>query len=224
MSTKVSNLTKSVIKNYPDFHVREDLDYTDDGRKVYGYDYKGLLPITTLRTQNVTYLDIEFWRYVNSGNFSFAYEEIPDSVHSASSKFSSVSEIDMEDLTETCEFILKTIDELDEKAWNEPLNMSQVEARVDTELSILFELKASMEKLPWWKVKESEIKVIHSAFNNSLEVIDELLEMKRCLSLSWGYSTKEKREAYYKVKRDGYLKFTLDSMAIKTMMRILASV
>ena len=233
MSTKVSNLTKAVVKNYPDFNIREDLDYVEDGKKTYGYDYKGILVIRTCRTANLSYLEIDLGEYYGAFNFDFLWEDIPEVVTNACyRKFDGVPEIDMEELIATCEDVIKQLDALEDKVIKETLDMSSVKDRISYERNFLSEIIKSMQNVAWWKIPSDKILKVHESFNAVMKEDRELCETYNALdNRGWKFlSVKEERRLLRDFEKRGYVKFSISDKCysslkddVKLLMGIIAS-
>lgn len=233
MSHKVSNLTKAVIKNYPMFNIREDLDYADNGERNYGYDYEGKLNIVTSRKANKTYLAIDLYKYWSDSNFNFTWAEMPRKIEDACfRRYNGVSEIDMDDLVSTCEDVIRKLDAFDEQIRNEPIDMSGVLSRIEYERNFLGEILDSMRHLNWWEIPSEKILSTHKAFTNVTKADEQLRTYQAAISNNvwFGLSVKEKRQLVQDLKDYGCVKFNLTDARysslksdIKYLMGIIAS-
>lgn len=123
----IKNLNKNVCKKYPVFRVREDLNYLYDGCWHRGFDYKEFLEIMTVRTAGVTYMHID----INIHNQKFHWKDWCDAGGSnLANKFHGVVEIDLRDLIDTCEEIIKLILNLNKKAEEEVIDSAPFISRV----------------------------------------------------------------------------------------------
>lgn len=171
----VKNLSKVIVRNYEGFNLREDLNFSDDGNYFRGFDYKGL-PITTLRsnidgttylTIRVDYLDNEFtwedWRATEEYNLE--------------DEFNGVSEFDLDKLIENCEKIIAKVNELNEKARNEVINMDEVETtkRLEAEM-IEATVEYAKENLKWWNLRDYYLKEAKEYIKSLMERHDRMLE------------------------------------------------
>lgn len=171
----VKNLSKVIVRNYEGFNLREDLNFSDDGNYFRGFDYKGL-PITTLRsnidgitylTIRVDYLDNEFtwedWRATEEYNLE--------------DEFNGVSEFDLDKLIENCEKIIAKVNELNEKARNEVINMDEVETRILEEAEMIeATVEYAKENLKWWNLKDYYLKEAKEYIKRLMEKHDRMLE------------------------------------------------
>lgn len=172
----IKNLSKNVVKMNPNFHVREDLNFSDDGNRFKGFDYKGL-PITTLRSENITYCSVR----VDYLHNDFTYNEWSKTAeYRLEDEFNGVSEIDLGKLVENCERIIAKVEELNEKANNEVLDMSDVLEQLRAEYrdgqNFAEDVKTGLK---WWNLSDYELKYAKMYFtglNNSLNRICRLLE------------------------------------------------
>ena len=152
----IKNLSKNVVKKYPDFHLREDLNFVDDGSHFRGFDYKGL-PITTLRTEDTTYCDIRV-DYLRGNEFTWT-EWFEAGGYELTNEFNGVSEIDLDKLIENCEKCLALVDELNEKARTEELDMSNVIHRLVDEQQMLANfIEYAKKNLNWWNLSKYDIR------------------------------------------------------------------
>lgn len=171
----VKNLSKVIVRNYEGFNLREDLNFSDDGNYFRGFDYKGL-PITTLRsnidgttylTIRVDYLDNEFtwedWRATEEYNLE--------------DEFNGVSEFDLDKLIENCEKIIAKVNELNEKARNEVINMDEVETRILEEAEMIeATVEYAKENLKWWNLRDYYLKEAKEYIKRLMEKHDRMLE------------------------------------------------
>lgn len=171
----VKNLSKVIVKNYEGFNLREDLNFSDDGNYFRGFDYKGL-PITTLRsnidgitylTIRVDYLDNEFtwedWRATEEYNLE--------------DEFNGVSEFDLDKLIENCEKIIAKVNELNEKARNEVINMDEVETTKRLEAKMIeATVEYAKENLKWWNLRDYYLKQAKEYVKRLMEKHDKMLE------------------------------------------------
>lgn len=104
----VKNLSKVNIRSIDGFERREDLDFTDDGNSFKGYSYKGM-PITTIRSRNVTYLSVRVDYLWNK----FDYKSwMQTEEYKKCNEFNGVSEFDIDKLVENLEKIIAKVNEL----------------------------------------------------------------------------------------------------------------
>lgn len=218
MANIVSNLTKSVIKNYPDFILRPELDYNDGGSRVYGYAYKDILTIDTCRSQDLTYLDIRVFDLYNANDYSFTVKDLRESgIIQLSHKFSKVSEFDMDDLIATCEQILQMVDDLDKKVTSETLDFTELTNRMEYEINIIRELQKSIKTLPFWNIPNEEIKDFHFKITSLAKTKQKLGHAFTSLLPSWGrsdFTTREKREMLQSFREKGYVEISLSDRRV----------
>ncbi len=122
--TTIKNLTKANIRKIEGMEKRENLDFEDDGNHFKGFSYKGM-PITTLRTDDTTYLSIRV-DYLNGTN-NFTYDEWRGTEeYNLTDEFNGVSEIDLDKLLDNLERIIAKVNELNAKFENEEIDITQV--------------------------------------------------------------------------------------------------
>lgn len=129
----VKNLSVANIKKIEGFVRREDLDFSDDGNRFRGFEYKGM-PITTLRSHDETYLSI---RVDYLENKSFTHNEwYKTEEYKLCDEFNGVGEIDLDKLIENLEKIIAKVNELNEKAKNEVVNVDEVKKAAKNEIEM----------------------------------------------------------------------------------------
>lgn len=129
----VKNLSVANIKKIEGFVRREDLDFSDDGNRFRGFEYKGM-PITTLRSHDETYLSI---RVDYLENKSFTHNEwYKTEEYKLCDEFNGVGEIDLDKLIENLEKVIAKVNELNEKANNEEINVDEVKKAAKNEIEM----------------------------------------------------------------------------------------
>lgn len=182
----IKNLSKNIVKQNSNFHIREDLNFSDDGNRFRGFDYKGM-PITTLRADDTTYLCIR----VDYLETSFTYNEwMETEEYRLADEFNGVAEIDLDKLIDNCEKIIAKVAEMNAKAEEEEIDMTEVKARYE-----LFCIKAEAaileaKSVKWWDMPEWKLNEIKS-YMKRLETIRADYSAKDLDSLS----NREKKEA-----------------------------
>lgn len=194
----VKNLTKVTMKYNPNFEVREDLNFTDDGNHFKGFEYKGL-PITTLRADDRTYLCIRRDYLQND----FTYEDWKQTEEfNLEWEFNGVNEIDLDKLVENCEAILKKMDELNAKCRGEELDLTPLKKRLLVERDkVELALAEARCSVRWWKLKPYQLadaKGCYTALERNLEEICTTLKEVE------SYTCNRKRNLVQKVEKYGY--------------------
>ena len=202
----IKNLSKSIANKGLGFNVREDLNFSDDGNRFRGFDYKGL-PITTLRADDTTYLAIR----VDYIEHTFTYEDwMQTDEYRLCDEFNGVGEIDLDKLIDNCEKVLAKVAELEETAKNEVVDMSQFEARRDEEIAMLSkfvdEAKASVE---WWTLPDWKLRRASEYIKRIIQIIEELERMDIN-----DMSQAEKRQRSQSLARCGYIREKADGFYI----------
>lgn len=171
----VKNLSKVIVRNYEGFNLREDLNFSDDGNYFRGFDYKGL-PITTLRSNidGTTYLSIR----VDYLHNEFTWEDwSATEEYKLEDEFNGVSEFDLDKLIENCEKIIAKVNELNEKARNEVINMDEVETRILEEAEMIEAvIEYTKENLKWWNLRDYYLKEAKEYIKRLMEKHDRMLE------------------------------------------------
>lgn len=171
----VKNLSKVIVRNYEGFNLREDLNFSDDGNYFRGFDYKGL-PITTLRSNidGTTYLSIR----VDYLHNEFTWEDWrATEEYKLEDEFNGVSEFDLDKLIENCEKIIAKVNELNEKARNEVINMDEVETRIIKEAEMIEAvIEYTKENLKWWNLRDYYLKEAKEYIKRLMEKHGRMLE------------------------------------------------
>lgn len=171
----VKNLSKVIVRNYEGFNLREDLNFSDDGNYFRGFDYKGL-PITTLRSNidGTTYLSIR----VDYLHNEFTWEDWSSTEeYKLEDEFNGVSEFDLDKLIENCEKIIAKVNELNEKARNEVINMDEVETRILEEAEMIeVVVEYTKENLKWWNLRDYYLTKAKEYIKRLMEKHDRMLE------------------------------------------------
>ena len=148
MANMIKNISKNTVKANSNFHVREDLNFSDDGNRFRGFDYKGL-PITTLRADDRTYLSVR-WDYMDN---DFTVKEWMQTEESMlADEFNGCDAVDLDKLIDNCERIIKKIAELNEKASGEVIDMTDVKDRVKEHIQKIDAAFMSAKNINWWEL------------------------------------------------------------------------
>ena len=163
MAKMIKNLSKNVVKADSRFHLREDLNFTDDGNRFRGFDYKGL-PITTLRADGETYCSIR----VDYLDNQFTYQEwMETKEYKLADEFNGVEEIDLDELIENCERILAKVEEMNEHCKAEVLDMTPVVERLRYEQNMLTAvIEEAKTSVRWWELDQWQMRYTMDAFKN----------------------------------------------------------
>ena len=213
MAKMIKNLSKNVVNKDSRFHLREDLDFTDDGSKFRGFDYNGM-PITTLREGGFTYLSIR----VDYLDTFFTIEDwMETEEYKLCDEFNCVEEINLDKLIDNCERIIAKVKELDDMRKNQTYETKEIINQLLEEkrmaLSVLEEAKTSVK---WWKLDKIDLNYVKDAFNGlsgDISIIEDLINKIENHSLN-----KRKLIYYYiNMKRDGYIKIHPKSYSIQRL-------
>ena len=208
----IKNLSVYTVRANSNFHLREDLNFSDDGNYFRGFDYKGL-PITTLRTGNDTYCSVR----VDYLDNKFAYREwMNTEEYRLADEFNGVSEIDLDKLVENCEKILAKVAELNEKAENEVLDMTKVIERLKEEhemvSTFIEEAKASVK---WWTLEPYQLKSLKESFDWIVRDLDRITDLWKEAETGT-MDSKQQRRIYAFFNEYGYVKVkAMDSYSVQ---------
>lgn len=207
----VKNLSKANIKNYEGFIRREDLDFVNDGNYFRGFSYKGM-PITTLRSADITYLSIRV-DYLENGFTSKEWHATEES--KLCDEFNCVTEFDMDKLIENLEKVIAKVAEMNEAAKNEVLNMTDVVNALVNEIAYAEQVVEDFKKnFKWYEVSEYKLKTLVAYMKN------QVAEIERAKDLVAKFDTLEKRNQKWYVeslKDYGYVKIAKNSFYLREM-------
>lgn len=129
------------------FIKREDLNFSDDGNRFIGFEYKGM-PITYLKSDGEFYLSVR----VDYLDNSFTYNEwMKTEECRLTDEFNGVSSIDADKLVENIEKIINKVNELNFIAENEEIDMTAVKVKVEEEIKMAQEVVDDFKKnFEWW--------------------------------------------------------------------------
>ncbi len=205
----IKNLSKVVVRNYPDFHLREDLNFSDDGNYFRGFDYKGL-PITTLRTEGTTYLAVRV-DYIEK-DFTYA-DWFNTKEYRLADEFNGCDEVDLDKLIENCEKILAKVNELNEKANTEKLNMVPVADRLlQVEIDLVDNAIEGAKNINWWKMSDYELRSAKRYIESLQRTRDRIWNMK-----IGDLSVREKRDMLQRLEKYGYVVVEEDDIYIREL-------
>ena len=154
--TIIKNLSKTIVSKNPNFHVREDLNFSDDGNRFRGFDYKGM-PITTLRADNETYLSIR----VDYLNNNFTYNEwMGTEEWKLAYEFNGVSEIDLDKLIDNLEKVIAKVNAMNKAAETESIDMTDVKEKAASQVEKIDAAINKAKSIDWWKMQDYELRQI----------------------------------------------------------------
>lgn len=154
--TIIKNLSKTIVSKNPNFHVREDLNFSDDGNRFRGFDYKGM-PITTLRADNETYLSIR----VDYLHNNFTYNEwMGTEEWKLADEFNGVSEIDLDKLIDNLEKVIAKVDAMNKAAETESIDMTDVKGKAASQVKKIDAAINKAKSIDWWKMQDYELRQI----------------------------------------------------------------
>lgn len=205
----VKNLSKANIRKYEGFERREDLDFEDDGNYFRGFSYKGM-PITTLRSDDVTYLCVRVDYLENE----FTYKEwMQTEEFKLCDVFNGVSEFDIDELIENIETIAVKVAEMNEAAMNEEIDTTAAEAALANEIAnaeqVVENFKANFK---WYDATEYNLKKLLACMKNQVK------EIERAKTLDINTLTKkEKREIVERLNNYGHVRIANDGYYLREM-------
>ena len=163
----VKNLTLANIKNIEGMIRREDLDFSDDGNKFRGFEYKGM-PITTLRSEDITYLSIR-WDYLDNEFTGKEWRKTEE--YELCHKFNGVSEFDIDELVENLEKVIAKVKELNDRVRDEEIDTTVIEQALLNEIAMVEDIIEDFkENFVWWEVEGYKL--------NSYRIMMESLEQQ----------------------------------------------
>ena len=150
----MKTITENRIKGIEGFRRAPELDFTDDGSRFIGFEYKGL-PLTQHRSsQYGTYLCFRV-DYI-SHKKGFTYDDYSNtSWYPLCDKYNGVTELpELEEIIKDLEVVITGIKELEEKVNNETIDYSKVVERAKVEKKLGEECIANFKaKFEWWNCK-----------------------------------------------------------------------
>jgi hypothetical protein len=197
---KVTNLSLANIRNIVGFERREDLDFSDDGNRFRGFEYRGM-PITTLRADGETYLCIRVDYLENS----FTWNEWAETEeYMLCDEFNGVSDFDLDELIENLEKVIAKVNEMNAKAKTEDVDTSMVElalvAEVEMAEKAIEDFKANFD----WFNSESYVTKRYIDYAKSLQRMVDGIKKLDFNTLG----RREKVEFIERYEKYGYVKIS----------------
>lgn len=211
----IKNLSKANIRNYEGFEVREDLNFSDDGNYFRGFSYKGM-PITTLRSDNVTYLSIR----VDYLNNEFTYKEwMNTEEYHLTDEFNGVPEFDMDKLIENLERVIAKVAEMNEAARNEEIDMTEVKNVLVQEIAYAEQVVEDFKKnFKWYEVSEYKLKTLVAYMKEQVKGIERAKELISKLDTC---DRRHKKEYVERLKAYGYVQIAKDGFYLRELVNAL---
>lgn len=208
--TKIKNLNKNIVKKYEDFHLREDLNVEDDGNHFRGFDYKGL-PITTLRTGDKTYLDIDIY-YLD--DIQFTWREWRETEESKlTGEFNGCDEVDLEKLIDNCERIIAKVNELNEMAKADVVDMTEVKKRLAVEYELIYRtVKDAKNDLKWWQLEKYDLNRAKDNMNYLIGIGNRIAKFNE-----FTLSRRRKKELCEMLEEYGFVKLSENDSSVKNL-------
>ena len=160
----ITGLTKANIRN-TGIELAPEHDFTDDGNKFRGFIYKGM-PITQCRSDGECYLSIR----VDYLDNQFTYKEwMETNEYHLTRKFNGVFQFDLDELIANLDTVIAKVNEMNEAAKAEVIDMTKVIAKADQEIKDLNTfIETVRTSLKWWTLSEYQLK-------NARECINKLM-------------------------------------------------
>ena len=134
------------------FIKREDLNFSDDGNRFIGFEYKGM-PITYLKSDGIFYLSVRVDYLDNLFTFN---EWMKTEEYRLADEFNGVVSIDADKLVENIEKIIAKVNELNEAARKEEIDMTAVKIKVEEEIKMAQEVVDDFKKnFEWWNASSN---------------------------------------------------------------------
>lgn len=213
--TIIKNLSINIVKKGLGFSRREDLDERDYNGLFRGFEYKGL-PITTQRHHDKTYLTILESELHFTGKVGYAREEFRQSEeYKLEDKFWGVDEIDLEELIDACERILAKVEELNQKAEAETLDLTDVCRRAAEEIKMIDEALETAKRIEWWTLCKYDLEALR-------EKIRRLISQREWLKNfdPDTLDTENRRHYALQLKERNYVMIKNDDWQIQTINRL----
>lgn len=213
MAKMIKNLTVANIRNIEGMERKEVLDFSDDGNRFRGFSYKGM-PITTIRKNDETYLSIR----VDYLDNKFTYKEwMNTEEYYLCNEFNGAYEFDLDKLIENLEKIIAKVAEMNEKAANEVIDTSEVEARLSHEIEYATSIIEDAKKnFKWYEANEYVIKKMVSHINSVSSRIERIKK--------YDFNTMDiriKRTMVEKLRDCGYIEFQEDNFFLTEIKKYL---
>lgn len=205
----VKNLSIANIRKFESFVRREDLDFTDDGNYFRGFSYKGM-PITTLRTDDTTYLSIRVDYLKNE----FTYKEwMQTEEYKLCRKFNGVSEFDIDELVKNVEAILTKVAEMNEAAANEEIDMTKAKVILADEIEYAEQVVENFKNnFKWYEASEYKLRWLIDYLKS------EEREIKRAKEIDLDtISRKQKKEIIERLTNCGYVMIDANNFYLREM-------
>lgn len=210
----VKNLSVANIRKYEGFVRREDLDFADDGNYFRGFSYKGM-PITTLRSDNTTYLCVRVDYLQNE----FTYKEwMNTEEYRLCDVFNGVSEFDIDELIANIEVIIAKVAEMNEKAMNEEIDMTEVKIALANEIAYAEEVINNFKNnFKWYDANAYKLKSLIGYMKSEEQEVVRVKEMDVDM-----LSKKQKREMAERLANYGYVVIRKDGFYLSEMIKAIA--
>lgn len=210
----VKNLSKANIRKYEGFERREDLDFSDDGNYFRGFSYKGM-PITTLRTDNTTYLCI---RPDYLGNLKFTYKAwMATEEFVICDEFNGVSEFDIEKLIENLEKVIAKVAEMNEAAEAEVIDMTEVVDALFDEVmmaeNVINNFKANFK---WYEAPSHKL----ATLIRYMKGVESQIESAKAIKVS-ELTNKQKKEMVERLNAYGYASINPDGFYLREIKSVI---
>lgn len=211
MAKMIKNLSVANIKKIEGMVRREDLDFSDDGNRFRGFSYKGM-PITTLRSDDTTYLSIR----VDYLNTEFTYKEwMKTEEYRLADEFNGVSEFDVDKLIENLERIIAKVAQMNKAAKEEVLDTTEVEAKLAEEIAyaklVVENFKSNFK---WYDADAYKLKSLIGYLKSTEQII------KRAEEMDFGKMECYERRRHVEMYNEyGYIKFKKNDFYLSELLK-----
>ena len=215
MANTIKSLTVANIKKIEGMVRREDLDFNDDGNRFRGFAYKGM-PITQCVADGTTYLSIRV-DYLHN-NFTHKEWSVSNG-YRLEDEFNGVSSIDVDKLIANLEAIIAEVNEMNEKAANEVLDLKEVKQALRDEImyaeDVVFDFKRNFK---WYETESYKLNSLIKCMNSA---IAEINKTKKTLEEIDAVEKIRQRRMIECLKDFGYVAISKDNYYLRNMMEAL---
>ncbi|WP_405291913.1 hypothetical protein [Methanobrevibacter sp.] len=172
----MKTLTEARVAKIPGFTRNPEHDFSDDGNRFIGFEYKGL-PLTQHRDSNYgTFLSFRVDYIAHKKGFTYDdYFSTP--WYHLCDKYNGVSELpEIEEIVKDLETVIAGIAELEKKVKNETIDLTKVVERAKFEKKLGEEtIENFKSKFEWWKCKSDyDLRNARDYLNRLQHEIDNL--------------------------------------------------
>ena len=164
----ITGLTKANIKG-TGIELAPEHDFTDDGNRFRGFIYKGMV-MTQCRADGMCYLAIRVDYLDNAFTFK---EWMNTEEYMLEDEFNGVSQFDLDKLIENLEKIIAKVNEMNEAASKEEIDMTEVIAKANDEIKFLETfLNFAKSNIKWWELNKWDLQSTGDAMKSLISRLD----------------------------------------------------